>query len=411
MAPPTLDPPPPLVGVEEILAARDRLAGTVRVTPLVPAAGLGRLVGRELWLKAEHTQRTGSFKIRGALNRLMTLPEGTAEVVAASAGNHAQGVALAARIRGLRATIFIPADAASPKVAATRDYGATVERVAGGVVECIAAAREHAAATGAVFVPPFDDPAVIAGQGTLGLELADAAPPDADVFVPVGGGGLVSGIAVALAARRPDLRVVGVQAAGAASMVASLAAGRPVALERTTTIADGIAVAAPSALTLAHVAALVAEVVTVADEDIGHALVLLLERAKAVVEPAGAVGLATLLGAPRRATDRPAVVVLSGGNVDPLLLSRLIEHGLTAAGRFLRLRAVLRDRPGAIAELTGAMAALDLDVIEIEHHRVGVALPLDEVEVLVTVTTRDADHRATALAALHAGGLRVEPVD
>ena len=398
---------PVLVTIDDIERAAARVASLVRPTPLLSSANLSELLGRPVWCKWEQVQRTGSFKIRGALNRLATLPEGVTTVVAASAGNHAQGVALAARHLGLRAEVVVPDLAPPPKVAATRGYGAVIHRVSGTVDDCIAAALERAEATGAVYVPPFDDPAIIAGQGTLGLELADEVPPDADVLVPVGGGGLLSGVAVALAARRPDVRVIGVQTAAVPGMVASLAAGEPVAVPAAATLADGIAVARPSALTLAHVRAHVAEVRTVSEEHIGHALVLLVERVKAVVEPAGAVGLAALLADERPDPTRPAVVVLSGGNVDPLLLSRLVEHGLTAAGRFLRVRVVLTDRPGAIAGFTAALAAHDLDVIDIEHHRAGVALPVDRVEVQLTVTARDPEHRDTALGALRAAGFDV----
>lgn len=406
--PTTAAPAPALVTLDDVEAAARRIGSLVRRTPLLPSANLSELLGRPVWCKWEQVQRTGSFKIRGALNRLATLPDGVTTVVAASAGNHAQGVALAARHLGLRAEVVVPERAPPPKVAATRGYGAVIHRVAGTVDDCIAAALERAEVGGTVYVPPFDDPAIVAGQGTLGLELADDVPPDADVLVPVGGGGLVSGVAAALAARRPDVRVVGVQAAAVPGMVASLAAGEPVTVPPAPTIADGIAVARPSALTLAHVRAQVAEVVPVGEEHIGHALVLLLERVKAVVEPAGAVGLAALLADTSGPTDRPAVVVLSGGNVDPLLLSRLVEHGLTAAGRFLRLRVVLDDRPGAIAAFTTALARRDLDVVDIEHHRAGVALPVDRVEVLLTVTTRDPEHRDAALAELHAEGFAVE---
>lgn len=395
-----------LVTVEEIKDARERVAPVLRPTPVEFSDPLSKLAGRRVYLKPEHRQLTGAYKIRGAYNMISRL-DPDREVVAASAGNHAQGVARAAALTGRRATIFMPKGAALPKVAATRADGADV-RLEGAVVDdAMAAARAHAARTGAVWVPPFDDPLVIAGQGTIGLEVAEEARDDATVVVPIGGGGLISGIATALAHTRRGMTVVGVQAVGSAAMRASLDAGRVVALDSVTTIADGIAVRSISELTLAHVQAYVADVVTVTDEDISRAVLLLLERAKAVVEPAGAVGLAAALAGKVRG-DGPVLVVLSGGNVDPLLLIKLIEHGLSAAGRFLMLRIVVDDRPGALASLTGAVAELGLNVLEVEHHRVGLRLGIDKVEVLLTVETRDPEHRDETVRMLGARGFDVE---
>jgi threonine dehydratase len=316
-------------------------------------------------------------------------------------------VALAAHLTGRRATIFMPANAALPKVQATRDYGAEVRTGGDTVDDCIAAARAWADAHGAVFVPPFDDPRVIAGQGTIGLELADEAPEAEVVVVAIGGGGLAAGVAAALGHTRPSTRVVGVQAQGAASMVASLAAGHPVRLENLRTMADGIAVRAPSALTFSLVHDLIDEVVTVTDEEISQAILLLLERAKAVVEPAGAAPLAAVL-AGKVAGEGPVACVLSGGNVDSRLLTKLIDHGLSAAGRYLVLRVLLEDRPGALAGLTAAVAAMGLNVLSVEHHREGVVLPIDEVEVLLTLETRDPEHRDEVVRSLAAAGHRVE---
>jgi len=392
-----------LVGLPDVQAARTRVAPVVRPTPVDRSDSLSKLCGRPVLLKPEHLQRTGSFKIRGAYNLISQLPPGT-PVVAGSAGNHAQGVALAASLCGLEATIFMPLDAALPKVEATRGYGADVRLVGDVVDECLTAAIAAAEADGATFVPPFDHPLIIAGQGTIGLEVADEAPEAEVVVVPVGGGGLVSGVAAALRAARPGLRVVGVEAEGAASMVASLAAGTPVTLDRVSTMADGIALKSPTELTLAHVTELVDDVVTVSEEEISRALLLLLERAKAVVEPAGAVALAALL-AGRVGGDGPAVAILSGGNVDPLLLIKLIEHGLSAAGRYLRLRIVLPDRPGSLASATSAVASLGLNVLAVEHHRAGVHLGVDDVEVLFTVETRDPDHRQEIVDALRSKGI------
>ena len=399
-----------LVTLEDLQAARERVKEVLRPTPVDVSDSLSRLAGRPVLLKPEHRQRTGSFKIRGAFNRIAQLPPGVA-VVAASAGNHAQGVALAASLTGRESTIFMPKNAALPKVAATRDYGATV-RLEGDVVDdCFDLAQEFAASTGAVFVPPFDDRDVIAGQGTAGLELAEEAPEAEVVVVPVGGGGLLAGVAAALklggpAARKP--RVVGVEAAGAPTLSAAMAAGHPVTLERLATMADGIAVARCSELTLAHAQEFVDELVTVDEEEISRAMLLLVERAKAVVEPAGAVSLAAIL-ARRIGGDGPVVSLLSGGNVDPLLLTKLIEHGLAAAGRYLTLRVVMADRVGALAALTSALAGLGLNVLGVEHHRSGRDLAVAEVEVQVTVETRDVEHHAEVVAALTAAGYRVEP--
>jgi threonine dehydratase len=396
-----------VIGLAEIEAARARVAGVVRPTPVEVSDSLSGLVGRAVLLKPEHRQRTGSFKIRGAYNFVAGLEPGR-RVVAGSAGNHAQGVALAAQLTGRPSTVFMPKTAALPKIEATRRYGATVELVGRAVDEAVEAARQEAAATGAAFVPPFDDPLVIAGQGTVGLEIAAEAPDDVEVVVvPVGGGGLIAGVATALAAVRPGVRVVGVQAEGAPAVVRSLAAGRAVKVEGLDTMADGIAVRAPSELTLEHIRAHVASVVTVTEEEISEAVLLLLERAKAVVEPAGAVGVAALLGG--RIDGRgPAVAVLSGGNVDPLLLTRLVEHGLTAAGRYLVLRIVLEDRPGALAAVTDAVARMELNVLEVEHHRAGVRVGVDEVEVLLTLETRDPSHRDEVVASLRSQGFQVQ---
>jgi threonine dehydratase len=397
-----------MIGLADIQDARARVAPIIRDTPVDRSDSLTRLVGRPILLKPEHLQRTGSFKIRGAYNRISRL-EGDVEVVAGSAGNHAQGVALAATLTGRPSTIFMPANAALPKLDATRAYGATV-RLEGDVVDdCIAAAKAYAAETGAVYVPPFDDPYILAGQGTVGLELAEQAPEAEVVVVPVGGGGLISGVATALAHTRRGVRVVGVEAAGAAGMQAAIKAGRRVTLDRVATMADGIAVRSCSDLTLAHVQAYVDEMVTVTEEEISQALLLCLERAKAVVEPAGAVGLAALL-AGKVPGNGPAVAVLSGGNVDPLLLIKLIDHGLTSAGRYLVLRIVLSDSPGALASLTRAVADMGLNVLDVEHHRSGRTLGLEEVEVLLTLETRNPGHRGQVVADLVDAGFRVELV-
>ncbi len=399
-----------LVTLADVQEARDVVAAIARVTPTERSDNLSKVCGRPVLLKAEHLQRTGSFKIRGAYNHISRLHGSGGRVVAASAGNHAQGVALAASECGLAATIFMPDGAALPKVQATRAYGAEVRVGGTSVDDALVAAKAFAVESGGHFVPPFDDPLVIAGQGTIGLEIAEQAPDAGVVLVPVGGGGLISGIAVALAGVRPDVRVVGVEAEGAASMLASLQTGEPTALASVATMADGIALKSPTALTLAHVQAYVADVVTVSEENIGRALIYLLERAKAVVEPSGAVGLAALLAAGASFGDRPVVVVLSGGNVDSLLLTKLIAHGLTAAGRYMRLRVVVPDRPGSLALVTQTLAGLGLNVLEVDHNREGARLAVNEVELLLTLETRDPDHGDEVVLALRALGFRVEPI-
>ena len=398
-----------MIGPEDIAAARARLEGILVPTPLEASASLSDLTGRPILLKPEHRQRTGSYKIRGAYNMISRLEPG-GEVVAASAGNHAQGVARAARLTGHRATIFMPAAAALPKVAATRADGAEVHLEGAVFDESIGLAHAYARTTGAHFVHPFDDPLIIAGQGTVGAEIAEELDVAATVVVPIGGGGLISGVATAMKTARPDVRVIGVEAAGAAAMRASLDQGAVVRLDHISTIADGIAVKSPSALTLEHVRALVDDVLTVTDDQISRAMILLLERCKAVVEPAGAAGLAAVL-AGLVPGDDPVVAVLSGGNVDPLVLIKLIEHGLSAAGRYLVLRIIVGDHPGELATLTEAIAAMGLNVLDVEHHRVGLKLGVDKVEVMMTLETRDPEHRDEAVRDLRAKGFDVQTVE
>ncbi|MCU1378523.1 MAG: Threonine dehydratase, partial [Acidimicrobiales bacterium] len=388
--------------VEEAAA---RVAAVIRPTPVHSADAISKVVGRPVLFKPEHRQRTGSFKIRGAYNRISRLdPTTTPAVVAASAGNHAQGVALAAARTGIPSTIFMPSSVSLPKLQATRDYGASVELVAGTVEDAIVAALAHAEATGALWVPPFDDPFIIAGQGTVGLEIAVEAPEAEVVLVPVGGGGLLAGIAVALAGT--GVRVIGVEPAGAACMRASLDAGAIETLAGVATMADGVAVKGPSALTFEHARALVDDIVTVSEEDISRAVLLLLERAKSVVEPAGALGLAALLAGVVPGGG-PAVAVLSGGNVDPMLLTRLVEFGLTAAGRYLVLQVVLADRPGQLAALSATIAELQANVLSIEHHRAGVGLALGDAQVRLMLEARDQAHGDQLIEALTVAGFTV----
>lgn len=398
-----------LLTLDDLVAARNSIADVLRATPAVRSHSLTKRLGREVWLKPEFRQRTGSFKIRGAYNRLSRLPVGS-HVVAGSAGNHAQGVALAAQLLGHRSTIFMPAAASIPKLSATRSYGAEVVLGGATVDDCIVSAKAFAAEHGAVFVPPFDHPDILAGQGTIGLELLDDVADLATVVVAIGGGGLCGGVAAAVKLKRPDVAVIGVSADGASSMVGSLADGRPVAVEPAT-IADGIALRSPTELTLAHVAAFVDDVVTVSDDEITGAMLLLLERAKAVVEPAGAAPLAAAVAGRIGPDLGPTALVLGGGNVDPLLLARCIEHGLGSTGRYLRLRFVTTDRPGSLAALTTELAEMGLNVLEVAHHRSGMRLPVNAVEILVVVETRDDEHRHEVLALFRAKGYEVDIVE
>jgi threonine dehydratase len=407
----TIDPATAeLVTTEDIGAARMLLAGVTRTTPLEPSRPLTAALGSPAWLKCENVQRAGSYKIRGAYVRIARLSaaERARGVVAASAGNHAQGVALAAGLLGATATVFMPGGAPLPKVAATRGYGARVELVGASVDEALVAAQDFAQRTGAVFIHPFDHPDVIAGQGTVGLEILEQCPDVRTIVTGVGGGGLIAGMAVAAKAANPEIRVVGVQAAGSAAVVASLKAGRPVRLESYETIADGIAVGRPGDLTFAHISKLVDDVVSVTDEDIARAMVMLLERAKLVVEPAGAVGVAALMSGAVPAVG-PLVAVLSGGNIDPVLMTRIIERGLAAAGRYLRFRVRCTDRPGQLAALLALIGQQGANVDDVAHRRHDPRLRLGEVEVELSVETRGSQHSDRLMQALRSAGYKVAP--
>lgn len=392
----------------DVQAAADLLRDVAITTPMEESRWLSTVVGGPVLLKCENLQRTGSFKIRGAYVRMSHLsPEERARgVVAASAGNHAQGVALAARMLGIKATVFMPEGAPIPKLNATRGYGAEVIFHGSILDEALTRAVEHAEETGAVLIHPFDHADIVAGQATCGLEILSQAPEASSVLVPTGGGGLIAGVALAVKAQRPDVRIIGVQAEGAASYPGSLAAGSPVALESMSTMADGIAVACPGGVPFAAIAELVDEVVTVSEESISQALVLLLERAKMVVEPAGAVGVAAILDHPD-AFPTPAVAVLSGGNVDPLLLGKLIRHGMASGGRYLNIRVRIPDRPGGLARLLTELAEQGANVLEVVHERTSVTLSIDEVEVHLQLETRGPDHAESVLARLRDHGYRV----
>jgi threonine dehydratase len=398
----------PLVTGADVEAAAAVLDGVIRTTPMWHSRGLADRCGGPVWLKCENLQRTGSFKIRGAYTRISRLSdeERARGVVAASAGNHAQGVALAAQLLGATATVFMPETAPLPKVEATRAYGAAIHLTGQTLTDAMAVATEHASTTGAVFIHPFDHRDVIAGQGTVGLEVLEQCPDVRTVLVCTGGGGLVSGIAAAVRDRRPDVRIVAVQAETAACFPGSLEAGRPVQLDAMTTMADGIAVAAPGDLTLAHVRDLVDEVRTVSEEDLSRALLFCLERAKLVVEPAGVAAVAALLADPG-AFEPPVVAVVSGGNIDPVLLMKVVQHGMAAGGRYLSLRLHVPDRPGSLAGVLAELAAAGANVLEVEHERTGARLHLGEVEVFVVLETRGPDHAGDVVAALRRAGYAV----
>jgi threonine dehydratase len=394
-----------LVSIDNIRDAQKLLAGVVRTTPVENSQVLAARVGGPVQLKCENLQRGGSFKLRGAYTRIARLPaaERRGGVVAASAGNHAQGVALAASLLGASATVYMPVTAPLPKVAATRAYGANVRLEGSTVDEALAAAQAYAARSGSVFIHPFDHPDVIAGQGTIGLEILEQCPDLRMVVVPTGGGGVVSGIGVAIKAYRPDVEVIAVQAERAAAFPESLAAGAPRPLVAMSTMADGIAVGCPGPTTFAHVQSVVDSVVCVSEEALSRSLLLCLERAKLLVEPAGVAAVAAILTEPGRFRP-PVVAVLTGGNIDPVLLMRVIQHGMRAAGRYLRIRARVPDRPGELAKLLTLLADLGANVLDVEHSRTGGGLHLGEVEVSLSVETRGDGHSEDLIAALREAG-------
>lgn len=378
-------------------------------TPFDVSEHLSDVLGAPVHLKLENLQRTGSFKIRGATYRLsrLTEEERARGVVAASAGNHAQGVALAAQKLGIAATIFMPLGVPVPKLLATRGYGAEVILEGATVETPLRLAAEYAERTGAVLIHPFDHRDVIVGQGTLGLEIWDAVPDLDTVIVGIGGGGLIAGVAAAVKARAAaegrTVRVIGVQAANSAAYPSSLAAGEPLTVDTTPTIADGIAVARPGALPFEVISELVDEVVTVTEDDIARAMLILLERAKQVVEPAGAVGVAAILAGKVTATG-PTAVILSGGNIDPLLLQRVVAHGLAASGRYMSLQIPLPDRPGQLAQVSELLAIAGANVIEVLHTRHGQGMQISEVILQLSVETRGEEHRAHVISVLREAG-------
>ncbi|SDQ33675.1 threonine dehydratase [Curtobacterium sp. UNCCL20] len=399
--------------LDDIEKARETIAGVARVTPMETSEFLAEMLGSPVHLKCENLQRTGAYKVRGAYNRLSTLDaeQRAAGVVAASAGNHAQGVALAARELGIPATIFTPVGVALPKLQATRHYGAEVVLRGHSVEEALSAAKDFAHRTGAVFIPPFDHPAVIAGQGTLGLEILDQVPDADTVIVPIGGGGVIAGIALAVKGMSERLgrpiRVIGVQAENAAAYPSSLEAGEPVTVTTKPTIADGIAVARPGDMNFPIIRDMVDDIVTVSDDDVARALLVLLERAKLVVEAAGAVGVAAIMSGAVHDTGR-TVVLLSGGNIDPLMMERVITRGLVAASRYIGIRIMLPDRPGQLARVAQVISDAGANVVEVLHTRHGQGLVINEVALDLSIEARGPEHAQEVMHRLHEVGFRPE---
>ncbi len=396
------------IALSDIEQARELLSDVTSCTPIETSSSVSELAGVPVFLKCENLQRTGSFKLRGAFTRLSALSEADRRrgVIAASAGNHAQGVALAARELGIDCLVYMPMGAALPKVTATRAYGAEVRLAGGDLAESIEFAQAEAATSGRVFIPPFDHVDIVTGQATLGLEVLEQVPDVGTIIVPTGGGGLLAGVATAVHLSGSRARVIGVQAEGAAAFPASLLEGAPVRLAKMATIADGIAVPSPSELTLGIVRDHVAEIRTVTEEQIGEAMLLLSERAKMVVEPSGAAGIAAVLEGAED-LEGPVVVVLSGGNVDTLVLNRVLQHGLVAAGRFMQMIVRVPDRPGSLVELLTVLARTECNVVNVEHDRTTSGLAATEVQIGVKVETKGQEHKVEIVSELKRLGYEV----
>ncbi|HEY9724749.1 MAG TPA: threonine ammonia-lyase [Oscillatoriaceae cyanobacterium] len=397
------------VDLARIRAAYEAIRNVAHRTPLLTSQTFDALAGCSIFMKAENLQKTGSFKIRGAYTCLSKFtPEQRARgVVTASAGNHAQGIALGARLNGIQATVFMPAQASIAKVQATRNYGAEVKLQGANFDEAAAAAQAYASETGAIFVSAFDHDDIIAGQGTVALELLEDLPDVETVIVPVGGGGLISGIAIALKETNPNIRVIGVQAEGAPALVQSWQQHELVESPGVRTIADGIAIKHPAARTFHYIEKYVDQMVTVSDEDTANTIVMLLERMKMVVEGAGAVALTALLT--RKVTGRgKTAVILSGGNIDLKLLSSLIERGMLRASRYVRLFTAVEDKPGGLAKVLKAIAEMQGNLIEVVHNRASAAVPLGMTGVEIQLETRDQAHIEAILTSLREMGYPVQ---
>jgi threonine dehydratase len=397
--------------LEEFEIAHENVAQVAIQTPVLHSHFLSELVGAEVYLKCENLQRTGAYKLRGAFNRMskLTADERKKGVVAASAGNHAQGVALAAKRLGIKATIFMPVGASLPKFQATQNYGAEVVLEGAVFGETLKAAKEYSAAKGAIFIPPFDHIDVVTGQGTVGLEILDQVPDVTTILVAIGGGGLAAGVAVAAklkaAKQGRKIKVIGVQAKNAASYLPSLKAGKEVEIKTERTIADGIAVAKPGHIPFELISKYIDKVVTVSDDEIAKAIVVLMERAKQVVEPAGAAAVAALMSGAVKPKGK-TVAVLSGGNIDPLLMQKIIGFGLTASERYTTISVMLPDRPGQLVKTAEAIAAAQGNVVEVLHTRHGEGLEIGEVELRVSVETMGHEHRERVIKALKDAGLQ-----
>lgn len=397
------------VNVQDLRDASERLDGVIADIPVANARWLSELVGGPVFLIPENLQRAGSFKIRGAFNRLskLTQEERDLGVVAASAGNHAQGVALAARMLGIRATVFMPQGATIPKVEATKGYGADVEFAGSSIDEALVEARAFSDRTGAILIHPFDHQDIVAGQGTLGLEILEKIPDVKTVVVCTGGGGLLAGVALAIKSLNPEVTVIGVQAEGAAAYPASLAVGSPQKLDNMSTMADGIAVGLPGAIPFEIVKEHVDEIMTVSEDQLSSAALLLLERAKMVVEPAGAAATAAVMAWPKK-FEAPVAVVLSGGNVDSLLLLRIIRHGMAASGRYMTVKVRVPDSPGNLVQVLTAVQQAHANIVEVDHNRMDPSLGVDEVEIDIQVETRGREHAMEVMESLNRQGFIVE---
>ena len=395
----------------DFVAAEDNVRQVAHLTPLLHSNFLSVATGTEVWLKAENLQRTGAYKVRGAFNRMskLTKDERKRGVVAASAGNHAQGVALAATYLGIKATIFMPIGASLPKVQATKGYGAEVVLTGATFAEALKASQEYAAKKGAVFIPPFDHIDVVIGQGTVGLEVLEQLPEVDNIIVAIGGGGLAAGVAVAAKLRAKangrKVKVYGVQAEHAAAYPSSIKAGKALEVHTTPTIADGIAVAKPGKIPFELIKTHIDKVVTVSENEIAKAILVLIERAKQIVEPAGAVGVAALLAGKLKLKGK-TVVILSGGNMDPLLLQRVVKHGLAAAERYTNISVMLPDRPGQLALTAEVIARANANVIEVLHTRNSDGLQISEVELNLSVETSGHEHALQVVEALRKAGLK-----
>ena len=396
------------VTIDDINDAAALLKGVIRETPTISAGWIAKKYGVDVSFKCENLQRAGSFKIRGAYNRIARLTEDERKrgVVAASAGNHAQGVALAAQILGIEATIFMPRGAPLPKFQATVGYGATVKFHGKTIDEALVAANEFSQSTGAVFIHPFDHEHIVAGQGTMGLEILAQNPDVKTVVVCTGGGGLLAGSALALKTLRPDIKVIGVQAEMAAAYPPSLAAGSPQMLPKMSTMADGIAVGKPGDVPFKLIQQYVDEIRTVSEASLARALLLTLERSKLQAEPAGIAAVAAILDDPD-AFQGPVVASISGGNIDPLLLNRVLRTGLATSGRFMMVQVRLADTPGALAKLVTCVGDMGTNIIQVSHTHMDPALAISEVDVELELETRGFEHREEILAQIIAQGFEV----